>query len=304
VSGGEDATSPGGRRRLANMIWTALAFAVIGSLSARPAAAQRHERVDLLPTSDLFSPLLADPKQPQFQVSFLMTDSPVLDTQIGAVGFGETFGLLRLPGARRGDGWQLNLAGAVFAQFELRMQATDLVNADYLVGLPISYRRGRLSARLMLHHQSSHLGDEYLLRENPIRLNVSYDAVQLLLARDLGAWRVYGGADYVFVHAPAPLKDGVLDGGVEYRRATPLFQAGPREAARVVAALDVQSWQRGEWVLGWSARAGIELGPLGPGEGGLGQTWSLLLEGYHGPTPFGQFYTERLSYLGIGIHFR
>jgi hypothetical protein len=156
----------------------------------------------------------------------------------------------------------------------------------------------------MLHHLSSHLGDEYLLREHPVRLNVSYDAVQLLLARELGPWRVYGGADYVFVHAPEPLKDGVLDGGVEYRRPAPLFPAGAREAARLVAALDVQSWQRGGWTLGWSARAGIEVGPRGPADGGLGRTWSLLLEGYRGPTPFGQFYEETLSYLGIGLHFR
>jgi uncharacterized protein DUF1207 len=280
---------------------TALALGVILALSPRIAPAQGLE---VLPDGEMFSPLIADPKQPHFQLSYLVTDSPVLDTQVGAVGLGETFGLVRLPGSGRGDGWQLDLAGAVFAQFELRRQATDLVNTDYLVGLPITYRHGSVSARLLLHHQSSHLGDEYLLREHPVRLNVSFDAIQLLLARDLGAWRVYGGAEYVFVHAPEPLKDGVLDGGIEYRRPAPLFQAGARESVRLIAALDVQSWQRGRWVVGGSARAGIELGPRGPADRGLGRTWSLLLEGYHGPTPYGQFYDETLSYLGIGLHFR
>ena len=290
------------------MRWTALALAVICCLSPVPARAQQSEsaprRLDVLPIGDLFAPLIADPKQPQFQVSYLSTSSPVLDTQVGAVGFGETFGLLRWPGSHAGDGWQIDLAGAVFAQFELQRQSTDLVNADYMVGIPVTYRRGRTSARLSLHHQSSHLGDEYLSRVNPTRLNVSYDAIQLLMARDVNAWRVYGGADYVFIHAPAPLKDGVLEGGVEYRRPSSLFRAGERESGRFVAALDVQSWQRGGWTLSWSARAGVEIGPRRPADQGLGRTWSLLLEAFRGPTPFGQFYTETLSYLGIGLHFR
>jgi Protein of unknown function (DUF1207) len=291
-----------------------LALAVISCFSPRFAGAQTPasgsdsappgRRAEVMPLGDLFAPLIADPKQPQFQLSYLAADSPVFDPQIGAVGFGETFGLVRLRGRRPGDGWQLDLAGAVFAQFDMHRQSTDLVNADYLVGLPIVYRHGKVSARLALHHQSSHLGDEYLTRENPKRLNVSWDAVQLLLARDCGAWRVYAGGDYVFVHAPEPLKDGVLDGGIEYRRAAPLFQAGAREAARLVAALDVQSWQAVTWELSWSARAGVELGPLGRADQGLGRTWSLLLEAFRGPTPFGQFYANPLSYLGLGLHFR
>jgi Protein of unknown function (DUF1207) len=291
-----------------------LALAALSSLLPRFAAAQGvapgsdspppPRRTEVLPVGDLFTPLIADLKQPQFQISYLGTDSPVLDPQVGAVGFGETFGLVRWPGRRPGDGWQLNLAGAVFAQFDMHRQSTDLVNEDYLVGLPITYRRGRISARLALHHQSSHLGDEYVSRENPKRLNVSWDAVQLLLARDFGSWRAYAGADYVFVHAPEPLKDGVLDGGVEYRRTDPLFHAGARQAVRLVAALDAQSWQAVTWEVSWSARAGIELGPLGPATQGLGRTWSLLLEAFRGPTPFGQFYADRLSYVGIGLHWR
>ena len=290
-----------------------LALAMISCLSPHFAAAQGTasgsdsappRRAEVLPLGDMFAPLIADPKQPQFEISFLVTDSPVFDPQVGAVGFGETFGLVRRPGRRPGDGWQVDLAGAVFAQFDMHRQSTDLVNADYLVAFPITFRHGKISARLALHHQSSHLGDEYLLREHPKRLNVSWDAVQLLLARDLGPWRVYAGVDYVFVHAPEPLKDGVLDGGVEYRRPAPLFHAGPREAARLVAALDVQSWQAVTWELSWSARAGIELGPLGHADQGLGRTWSLLLEAFRGPTPFGQFYADRLSYLGIGLHWR
>lgn len=273
-----------------------------GAAPAADSASPR--RVEVLPVGYKFTPLIADPKQPQFQASYLATDSPVLDPGIGAIGLGETFGLVGRAGRRPSDGWQVDLAGAVFAQFEIQRETTDLVNTDFVVGLPITYRRGSVSGRLMLHHQSSHLGDEYLLRENPVRLNVSFDGLQLLVSRDMRDWRLYAGGDYVFVHAPEPMQDGVFQGGFEYRRHAPLFHAGVREAGRLVAALDVQSWQNGSWQLSWSARAGVELGPPGLAHQGLGRTWSLLLEWFDGPTPFGQFYTEHISYLGIGLHFR
>jgi hypothetical protein len=180
----------------------------------------------------MFTPLIADLKEPQFQASYLGTDSPVLDRQIGAIGLGETFGLVRWPGRRRGDGWQIDLSGGVFSQFEIGAQSTDLVNADYVVGLPVTYRRGSFSTRLALHHQSSHLGDEYLLRENPERLNVSYDGIQLLLSHNLADWRLYAGGDYVFVHAPQPMKDGVFQTGVGTAVTKRCFTPGPRSGSR------------------------------------------------------------------------
>ena len=290
-----------------------LALALLSCLLPRAAVAQGvalgtdsapPRGAEILPVGYMFTPLIADLKEPQFQASYLGTDSPVLDRQIGAIGLGETFGLVRWPGRRRGDGWQIDLSGGVFSQFEIGAESTDLVNADYVVGLPVTYRRGSFSTRLALHHQSSHLGDEYLQRENPERLNVSYDGIQLLLSHNLADWRLYAGGDYVFVHAPQPMKDGVFQAGVEYRRHQPLFHAGVREAARVVAALDVQSWQEPDLQLSWSARAGVELGPPGPAHQGLGRTWSLLLEAFKGPTPWGQFFVESISYVGIGLHFR
>jgi hypothetical protein len=186
----------------------------------------------------------------------------------------------------------------VFSQFEFGR--ANLVNTDYVVGLPITYRRGP-SPRACTRHPL--LGDEYLPGRIQ-RLNVSYDGIQLLLSHNLADWRLYVGGDYVFVHAPQPMKDGVFQAGVEYRRHHPLFHAGVREAARVVAALDVQSWQEPDLQLSWSVRAGVELGPPGPAHQGLGRTWSLLLEAFNGPTPWGQFFGESISYVGLGLHFR
>jgi len=45
--------------------------------------------------------------------------SPGNSFNIGSVGFGESFGLVRQPGWGEEDAWQLSISGAVFAQFNL-----------------------------------------------------------------------------------------------------------------------------------------------------------------------------------------
>ncbi len=48
-------------------------------------------------------------------------------------------------------------------QFDLSAPSSDLINTDYVVGVPLSWRSGGWSTRVRLYHQSSHLGDEFLL---------------------------------------------------------------------------------------------------------------------------------------------
>src|SRR5207249_633724 len=73
-----------------------------------------------------------------------------------SVGFGQTISVVR------GRDWQVAVAAGVFSEFNMRSSTTDLVNIDYLVGLPITYRRGPFATRFRVFHESSHLGDEYL----------------------------------------------------------------------------------------------------------------------------------------------
>ena len=107
------------------------------------------------------------------------------------------------------------------------------------------------------------------------------------------------------MHAPEPLKDGVLEAGVGVSPARPLFQAGAREAARLVAALDVQSWQAGHAGNFRGVRApASSWDPWGRPITDWAGPGACCVEAFRGPTPFGQFYGERISYLGIGLHFR
>lgn len=256
-------------------------------------------RTTPLPSTQLFAPLRADPKEARFFVSALQTDSALRDTTVGAVGFGEHFGLVRRETAS-GEVWQLGISGAVFAQFDLEAASSDLINADYVIGLPLTWRRGDWSGRLRLYHQSSHLGDEFLLSAQPQRVNLSFEAVEAIVAHDFGDLRLYGGGEILFDRDPADLGKSLLHAGLDWRGRETAFRLGNHGGARWVAGLDVKRWQQNDWAAQISAKVGLEFAPLGE-SARAGRRWNALLEFYDGPSPYGQFYPQDLRYWGIAI---
>jgi hypothetical protein len=256
-----------------------------------------------LPRGDVFCPLVADPKGVRSFVSYLRGDAADFASDVGSVGIGDVFGLVRFGGRRAGDGVQLSLAGAVFAQFDLGSHSYDLINADYLIGVPLTVRVHGTSARLRVYHQSSHLGDEFLLRSNhPERENLSFEAGELILSQDVGPLRVYGGGEYYLDRQPRDLPLRLAHGGVELR---PGGNVGFGSLGRVrfVAAGDVKGVSdQGDWVVGVSARGGIEVGRAHEGAA-PSRRWSLLYEFYDGPSPYGQFFQRNVRLMGVGLHF-
>ena len=248
---------------------------------------------EAFPIGDLFQPLIADPKQPQFFVSMNHFASSGAHYTLAAVGFGETFGLYRLIGSREGDGLQLSVEGAIFAQFNMNTASHDLINADYTIGIPATYRYGDNSVRFRLYHQSSHLGDELLLSANPPnRVNLSFEAIELIYARDWREWRVYGGGEYLIHKEPAGLKPMSAHWGIEYRGSKPLVWNG-----RPIVGVDMKSFEEHNWAIDTSVKAGLEFGHSKPGQRRL----RLMAEWYKGFDPHGQFYNNKAEYYGLGV---
>src|SRR5689334_19300840 len=101
-----------------------------------------------LPRGDVFCPLLADPKGQRSFVSYLRETDENGVTDLGSVGISDMFGLLRVGGSKPGNGLQISLAGSVFAQFDLNSASYDLINADYIIGIPITIRASGFSLRI------------------------------------------------------------------------------------------------------------------------------------------------------------
>ena len=169
------------------------------------------------PENDVFRPLLADPKQARFFATWQATRVRTNNTSVNlaSVGLGDNLGLL---GRRNGsNGWQVGLLGGVFAQFNLDAPSFDLINADYVIGIPVSWRRGLFSTRVRLYHQSIHLGDELLLGNPQFnRVNLSFEVIEAIVSLDTpGGWgRVYAGGSTLIRREPGTLdRNGVQWGG-------------------------------------------------------------------------------------------
>ena len=226
------------------------------------------------PQDQIFCPLLADPKEPRSFVSWLRGTFRSLDdpsgtgTTIGSVGVGDSFGLIRWNGREGGD---------------------------YIIGIPLTFRKDGFSIRTKVYHQSSHLGDEYLLRSEDIeRENLSFESFEFLASQEIGALRVYGGGERVFHRDPASVATKVLHAGAELRSA--------RAGAQFVAGIDVKSSEIHDWSVATSGRAGIQFTRPGPGDHPA-RLVTLMLEIYEGPSPYGQFFQDDISYIGVGLHF-
>ena len=248
-----------------------------------------------LPTGHLFQPLLADPRWPHFSAAYrYYLDNSDL-ASVSAVSFGETIPLYRGPGFADSQ-WELGVQAGVFALFDMDTDSKDLLNADYFVAAYGAWRRGPFSAMGRVFHQSSHLGDELLLRSRIERVNLSYESVDAKLSYDLPwGFRLYAGGGYLFDQDPESLKPWSVQGGAEFRSPWKLAAGW----IRPVAAVDLQSREENQWTLDVSMRAGIQFENVRVLERNL----QLLFEYFSGNSPDGQFYKNRVEYLGLGIHF-
>ena len=247
----------------------------------------------LLPGGSLFKPLIADPRWPHFAASYQHHQRDPQLVDVAAVSFGETFSLYR---DRLGRGWwELGVQAGVFAVFDLDAFSKDLVNADYLVAFPLSYRYADFSAMFRLFHQSSHLGDEFLLRTKTARVNLSYESVDAKVSYEFGDLaRIYTGVGYLFDQDPSNLKPWSIQYGLEYTSPWPARDKGWRP----IAGVDLQHREQNDWSVDFSARAGVQL------DGVLAtRKMQLLIEYFNGRSPNGQFYREKIEYIGLGTHF-
>lgn len=258
--------------------------------AAEPPARKRVE-IRPLPERELFAPLIADPRQPRFSMSYQYYRTPRDSFNAASVAFGEYFGLAQGSFGARGTS-QIGVQGAVFALFNLDAASSDLVNADYWIGLPWSFRHGPWSYQVKLYHQSSHLGDEFLLGNPGVnRVNLSYEEIKGLVSYEWEQWRVYGGGGYI-LHSEPDLKRKRAQAGVEY-----LWPRAVR-GLDFIAAVDAQLSEELDWKSGLSAQAGFEF------RGESQHRVRLMLEHFDGHSPNGQFYRERLRYTGLGLYFR
>ncbi len=267
--------------------------------TAVPALAGSERWPDLVrfPEGNLFAPLEAAPRTPRTHTTLQYYDTSSADFLAGVVGFGADYGLFRSAPETSSNGWQIGISGAIFALFNLDTTSKDLLNTDYLIGFPWTWRRGPWTGRVRLFHLSSHLGDELLLDPAPkipfAPLDISFESLEVLVARDVGRVRLYGGGSRI-LRTGQPLGRDRLQAGVD-GVGLPLA-GGP---ARVVFGLDLQAWEETGWDLDLSVKLGLRLA----GSPGTSRSFQITFEYYDGHVPFGQLFGLEVRYVGAGFTF-
>jgi hypothetical protein len=80
------------------------------------------------------------------------------------------------------------------------------------------------------------------------------------------------------------------------------LRSGRAGLLQFVSGVDFKSTEQHNWAQALSGRVGLELAR--PAAGGHPvRLVAILLELYKGPSPYGQFFQEDISYVGVGINF-
>lgn len=271
---------------------------------------QSYEKTDgetvgeAFPSDDVFRPLMADPKQPQFFANWRSTRSRTDRTtsNIGSVAIGENFGFYtRRDGC---NGWQISLLTGIFSQFDLDEKNAQLINTDFNVGIPLTWRSGNWSARLRYYHQSSHIGDEFL-GANPGFKSITFilEEVDAILSYEYRWLRLYGGGGYLVHREPATFDRGKIQWGFEAR--APSMRTGilgsflDRLVVTPVLSADFKSIQAHDWIIDTNVLGGFEWSRTGSF-----RRFRIMATYFHGYNPYGLFViNQKIESMGLGAYF-
>lgn len=245
----------------------------------------------ILPAGVLYKSYIAGEKEPRMAAAYLSEKDrgSVFDATIGG-----RLGFVRYgtPGPINPQGFEWDLEAAAMLRQDIE-QELDVEAVDFRIGTVLTWRRGPTAVKAGYYHLSSHLGDEFLLR-NPgyPRLNYVRDSLLVGVRQNLRPdFTLYGEVAYAFnVDGGAePLE---LQFGAEY---TPIDNSPNRTNAPVFA---INGHTREEFDFGGSVNiiAGWEWR-------GRHSNRRLRIGGqyYNGKELQWSFYNESVSLTGLGI---
>ncbi len=243
----------------------------------------------LMPAGLIYRPLLASAKESRFR-SVWNNESG--EGNIWDITLGGQVGLLRYGTIEHGIpvGWQLGIEGAGQVRLD-QDENGDVMANDFRFGIPLTWGDRFSQVKLAFYHLSSHLGDEFLLK-NPgfTRLNFSRDVLVCgysIHPADL--WRLYVEAGYAVAADVAD--EWEFQFGAEFSpRGSTGFRGEPFAAANAHLREEVDYGGNFVFQTGWAWRRAPTSGMLRVG-----------VEYYNGKSDQFSFFDESEQKFGFGI---
>lgn len=179
----------------------------------------------LLPNGIVYKAYLASQKESRFATQFNYIPErnntfwePTLGARAGLLRFGDANPVMP-------QGFQIDAEGSAQTRLNLT-DNVDVTSVDFRGGLPLTYGYGPWRLKFGYYHLSSHLGDEFLLKNpNYPRLNYARDTILLGAAYyvfdDLRIYGELGWAFFTDVSEPWEMQFGV-----DYAPARPTGSTG------------------------------------------------------------------------------
>lgn len=264
---------------------------VVQAISSRRPVSQKRD-YHLLPDGLMWHSYLAGPQEPRISAILLADDK---DNYYWDATLGGRVGFLRYgtAGAKDPKGWQWDLEGAVITRLNL-LEQEDVESMDYRFGTQMTWAEGPWAMKFGYYHISSHVGDEYMLR-NPTFERINYVTESLVWGishKPLDPLRVYGESVFAIKHSGGA-KRWQFQTGAEWT-ATPIRPKG----LAPFAAANLGFRESTDYHMATTLQAGwYYQGPESDRRLRFGAQYGK------GPTSQFEFFTRSEEYIGWGIWF-
>ncbi|MCE9556901.1 MAG: DUF1207 domain-containing protein [Planctomycetes bacterium] len=251
---------------------------------------QRPWSWQLVPEGLIYHSYLAGEKEPRMGTQWVnvhdqgwLWDS-TLGGRVGIVRYGTE-------GPAMVQGFEMDVEAAAMLRQDPE-EDLDVVSVDFRAGIPLTFGFGRYQTKLAYYHLSSHLGDEFLLKNQGFpRINYVRDEVVWGHSYNLtDELRGYFEVGWAF-HTDGGAKPWEFQFGLEYAPAAPTGTQG-------APFLAVNGHLRQE--LNYSGNLTAEAGWAWRGKVG-GPLMRLGVIYYNGLSPQYEFYSQFEQQIGLGV---
>ncbi|MBC8374666.1 MAG: DUF1207 domain-containing protein [FCB group bacterium] len=195
--------------------------------------------------------------------------------------------------------WELGMEFTIYSQFSIvdvgEAFMGGLQNADYRISSVFHYQHNSVSLyRVSLFHQSSHLGDDYIIRNfvvTPTLRTQNYEQLDFTLYKKLDGWNLYGVAGYN-VSPNTVRKRLLLQLGGDWHH--PLSN---QPGLALVAGMDVKIYEHNKYVPNVRIATGIEFARR------TQTPVKLLLSYYQGHLPYSTLEFQKVRLVGLSLIF-